>query len=391
MFCWFGRRWALLEETDEGRVSSGPRGVFEVLGFGTDLPEVSSARFQKLIEANAGVFSVSGEPNGECGVTTMSITTTGRPISQKAYRTPLHKRRLVEDCVQEMLADGVIRPSCSPWASPITLVPKASGETRFCVDYRRINAVTLRDQYPLPLIDDIFDHVAGCAVYSTLDLRAGYHQIKMTEEDIPKTAFRCHLGLFEYTRMPFGLANAPAVFQRTMDTVLAGLLGKCVFVYLDDLCVYSSSLDLHERHLQAVFDRLEEAGLRLKPSKCHFALPEVRLLGHIISRAGKRPDPEKTAAIATLPPPTTLREVRSSLGSTSYYRVCIPDYALIAEPLTAMTRKHARMGWDSEKQVAFDLLKEELMSDRVMAPPRTDHPYKLHTDASDYCVGAILV
>ena len=188
-----------------------------------------------------GCFRYQASLTGNAGVTTMSITTTGRPISQKAYRTPLHKRRLVEDCVQEMLVDGVIRPSCSPWASRITLVPKASGETRFCVDFRRINAVTLRDQYPLPLIDDIFDQVAGCAVYSTLDLRAGYHQIKMAEEDIPKTAFRCHLGLFEYMRMPFGLANAPAVFQRTMDTVLAGLLGKCVFVYLDDLCVYSSS------------------------------------------------------------------------------------------------------------------------------------------------------
>ena len=172
-----------------------------------------------------------------------------------------------------------------------------------CVDFRRINAVTLRDQYPLPLIDDIFDQVVGCAVYSTLDLRAGYHQIKMAEEDIPKTAFRCHLGLFEYTRMPFGLANAPAVFQRTMDTVLAGLLGKCVFVYLDDLCVYSSSLDLHERHLQAVFDRLEEAGLRLKPSKCHFELPEVRLWGLIISRDGKRPDPEKNSGHRHPAPP----------------------------------------------------------------------------------------
>ena len=135
----------------------------------------------------------------------------------------------------DSLADGVII------MSSITLVPKASGETGFCVYFRHINAITLRDQYPLPLIDDIFDQVAGCAVYSTLDLLAGYHQIKMAEEDIPKTAFRCHLGLFEYTRMPFGLANAPAVFQRTMDTVLAGLLGKCVFFYLDNLCVYSSS------------------------------------------------------------------------------------------------------------------------------------------------------
>ena len=249
---WFNRCWSLVADSHDeevGLIYNSPR---EITGFGPDLPEVSSAHFRKLIAANAGVFSGKGEPHGECGITKMTIHTTGMPISQKAYRTPLHKRRLVEDCVQEMLAEGVIRPSSSPWASPIILVPNASGETRFCVDYRRLNARTVRDQYPLPLIEDIFDQVAGSAVYSTLDLRAGYHQIKMAEADIPKTAFRCHLGLFEYLRMPFGLANGPAVFQRTMDKVLAGLIGRCVFVYLDDLVVYSASTEEHEEHLKSV-------------------------------------------------------------------------------------------------------------------------------------------
>ena len=191
--------------------------------------------------------------------------------------------------------------------------------------------------------------------------------------------------------MPFGLANGPAVFQRTMDKVLAGLIGRCVFVYLDDIVVYSASIEEHEKHLQSVFDRLQDAGLRLKPSKCHFGLPEVRLLGHIISADGKSPDPEKTEAISSLPPPTTVREVRSFLGSASYYRMCIPDYAKIAEPLTELTRKHVRMEWNPDRQAAFDQLKQELVSNRVMAPPRTDRPYKLYTDACDYAVGAILV
>ena len=259
------------------------------------------------------------------------------------------------------------------------------------MDYRKLNTCTVRDQYPLPLIDDIFDQVAGSAIYSTLDLRAGYHQIKMAEVDIPKTAFRCHLGLFEYLRMPFGLANAPAVFQRTMDKVLAGLIGRCVFVYLDDIVVYSSSPEAHAQHLQAVFDRLRHAGLKLKPSKCHFGLPQVRLLGHIISAKGKSPDPEKTAAISTLPSPTTVREVRSFLGSCSYYRNNIANYAKIAEPLTELTRKHVRMEWNPTRQAAFDQLKRELVSNRIMAPPRSECPYKLYTDACDYAVGAILV
>ena len=176
---WFNRSWPLVAHPQDGEVGIIYNSPREITGFGLDLPEVSSAHFRKLIVANAGVFSGKGEPHGECGITEMTIHTTGMPISQKAYRTPLHKRRLVEYCVQEMLAEGVIRPSSSPWASPIILVPKASGETRFCVDYRKLNTRTVRDQYPLPLIEDIFDQVAGSVVYSTLDLRSGYHQVKM--------------------------------------------------------------------------------------------------------------------------------------------------------------------------------------------------------------------
>ena len=179
----------------------------------------------------------------------MTIKTTGPPISLPAYRTPLVKRKLVEEAVADMLAEGVIRPSSSPYASPVTLVPKKDGTTRFCVDYRKLNSVTVRDQYPLPQIQDIFDQIGGSTIFSTLDLKAGYWQLPMEEELIAKTAFRCHMGHYEFLRMPFGLTNAPSVFQRTMDKVLASLIGKCVMVYIDDIVIYSENMDDHLAHI----------------------------------------------------------------------------------------------------------------------------------------------
>ena len=265
-------------------------------------PVTGHPLFDELVHNNSDIFSAKGEPTGECELT---------PISQKAYRTPLTKIILINDAFSEMLQDGVLCPSSSPWASPVTLVPKKDGSIRFCVDYRKLNSATEKDTYPLPLIQDIFDQVGGSAIYSTLDLKAGYWQLPVAEADIPRTAFRCHRGLFELQRMPFGLANAPAVFQRTMDKLLSGLIGVCVLVYLDDIVVYSKDSKDHEGHLQLVFDRLRSAGLRLKPTKCHFGLAEVKLLGYILNGDGITTDPEKVAAINNLSSPESVTEVRS--------------------------------------------------------------------------------
>ena len=377
---WFGKQWTLGRHGTQGHDGIGPIA-----------PQTGNARINDLVTRNADIFSAKGEANGECTETALRIQTSSRPICQKAYRTPLNKRCIVEEAIEEMLDDGVIRPSCSPWASPITLVPKKDNTTRFCVDYRRLNAVTEKDTYPLPIIQDIFDQVGGSAVFSTLDLKAGYWQLPVAEEDVYKTAFRCHLGLYEFLKMPFGLANAPAVFQRTMDKILSGLVGYCVFVYLDDIVVYSRNMEDHEHHLQLVFDRLRDAGLRLKPTKCAFGLEEVKLLGYIVGTQGIRTDPEKVTAIANLKPPKTVNEVRSFLGMTGYYRSCVPDYAKTAEPLVSLTRKHIRFDWNDERQRAFDTLKELLTSSHVMTAPDTTKPYKLYTDACDYAVGGILV
>ena len=194
-------------------------GGLYVDSIGPLLPETGSDAVNKIVQRNSDIFSAKGEHNGCCSIVPMTIQTTGPPISLPAYRTPLVKRKLVEESIADMLAEGVIRPSSSPYASPVTLVPKKDGTTRLCVDYRKLNSVTVRDQYPLPQIQDIFDQIGGSTVFSTLDLKAGYWQLPMEEESIPKTAFRCHMGHYEFLRMPFGLTNAPSVFQRTMDKV----------------------------------------------------------------------------------------------------------------------------------------------------------------------------
>ena len=353
---------------------------------------IAMTEVEKWTEVRPNVFALEGTPNGRMPSKSMKIDTGNTPpIRQRAYRTPLSKRIQVEEELRKMLDEGVIRPSKSEWASPITLVPKKDGSIRFCVDYRKINAATRKDAHPLPLIQDIFDSLTGAKVFSTLDLKSGYWQIPVAEEDVKKTAFITHTGLYEFVRMPFGLANAPAEFQRTMQTVLGEMIGQFVMVYLDDIVVYSKSEQEHEEHLRRVFDALEQNGLKLKASKCTFSAPSVELLGYIVSAEGIKCNPDKTDAIANLQVPETVKEVRSFLGMAGYYRQCVPQFAKVAAPLVRLTKKHARFTWGPEQQKSFETLKELLVSSRVMAHPDTSKPYKLYTDACDYAIGAILV
>ena len=377
---WYGRKWSIERHGLTGFESIGPIA-----------PQTGNACIDQLVRQNSDVFSAKGERLGDCVLEALTISTKCPPICQKAYRTPLCKRTLVEDSVAEMLRDDIIEPSCSPWASPITLVPKKDNTTRFCIDYRKLNAETVKDTYPLPLIADIFDQMGGNTIFSTLDLKSGYWQLPVAMEDRPKTAFRCHLGLFQCKRIPFGLCNAPAFFQRTMDKVLAGLIGVCVCVYLDDIIVYSKNMADHEYHLQCVFDRLREANLKLKPTKCAFGLKEVKLLGYILNADGIRTDPEKVQAIKEMSPPKTVSDVRRFLGCCGYYRQCLNSYAETSAPLVELTRKHQRFEWTDRHQKAFDDLKRLLISSHVMTAPDTSKPYKLYTDACDYAIGAILV
>ena len=377
---WFSQKWPLRRHNQSGYSTIGPI-----------VPETGNERINDVVRRNGDVFSAKGEKTGTCQTNSLRIPTVGPPICQRAYRMPLSKRQLVEDMITDMLHDDIIRPSSSAYASPILLIPKKDNEYRFCVDYRKLNAVTEADVFPLPLIQDIFDLVGNSTIFSTLDLKAGYHQLPVAEEDIHKTAFKTHHGLFEFKRVPFGLKSAPNFFQREMNKILSDLIGKCAYVYIDDILIFSKSEAEHIHHLKLVFDKLRSAGLKLKPTKCSFGLPEVKLLGYVLNKDGIKADPDKVAAIVNLKPPTTVKEVRSILGTCNYYRSSLEGFATIIEPLVALTRRNVRFTWNEQAQGAFEQLKALLTSAHVMATPDLNKEYKLYTDACDYAVGGILV
>ena len=268
--------------------------------------DMGSSHINQVLKENDDVFSTEKYKLGECLLEPCEIPTgNAAPIKQRPRRLPLEKRHL-EEQVREMMEAGVIRPSNSPWASPVVLVPKPDGSTRFCIDYRKTNSVTITDAYSLPSIQDIFDSMEGATIFSTMDLTSGYWQIPMHMNSISKTAFCTHMGNFEFIRMPFGLKNAPSVFQRTLNKVLSGLIGKICFVYIDDIVIFSRSEKEHAEHLKLVFQRLRDANFKLKRKKCHFAKEQVKLLGYNVSSKGISPQESKVSAIKNLPQPQVL-------------------------------------------------------------------------------------
>ena len=293
--------------------------------------------------------------------------------------------------VQQMLSSNVIRPSNSPWASPVVMVRKKDGSLRFCVDFRQLNAATVKDAHPLPRIDDLLDALHGAKWFSTLDLKSGYWQVPIAEQDKEKTAFGTSSGqLFEFNQVPFRLCNAPATFSRLMDRVLAGLHWETCLFYLNDIIVFSSTWEEHLARLREVFERLRHAKLKLGATKCTFAAKEVSYLGHRVTEEGLLPDPSLLAAIRDIPPPKTATEVRSFLGLAGYYRRYVKDFATIAAPLHALTRKDALFHWSEDCQAAFDQLKARLTTSAVTAFLDFSQAFRLYTDASTAGLGGIL-
>ena len=288
----------------------------------------------------------------------------------------------------------MISPSSSPWASPVVLVRKKDGSHRFCVDYRNLNAVTKRDRYPLPRVDDLLDQMQKSQYFTTLDLSSDYWQIRVHEKSREKTAFVTPQGQFEFLVMPFGLANAPSVFQRLMQKALAGLNPEggpdFVSVYIDDIIIFSETLEDHLRHLKMVIERLQQCGLKLKPVKCHFCREEVEYLGHIITRHGLKTNPALVAAVREFPVPKNVQEVRRFLGMTSYYRRFIPLFSKVAQALHVLTRQNVKFHWDEECQRAFEALKRKLVEAPVLAYPSFTKDFMLETDASIEGLGAVL-
>jgi hypothetical protein len=340
------------------------------------------------------VFTVDNDKPGHTPLIKCEIiTSTKRPIYQNPYRVPPAQRVVIKQHIATMLENDIIEESTSPWASPVLLVPKKNGKLRFCIDYRKLNAITRRDVFPLPRIDDTLEALKGNLYFSTVDAVWGYWNVPMDEQSKEKTAFITPDGLFQFRRMPFGLTNAPAIFSRLMSAILAGLSWQCCLVYLDDIIIFSRTYEDHLRDLQLVFDRLLKSGLKLNGEKCDFFRTEVAYLGHVISEEGISCDPKKIEAIQKWnegKPPTNLTELRSFLGMAGYYRRFVRTYAHLSLPLTELLAKDARWDWTPDRQAAFEHLKRSLAHPVTLAMPDFTKVFYLTTDASIKGISAIL-
>ena len=356
--------------------------------------------FKDLCTEFNNIFSSDSDDIGKTPLLEVEIDTgDSPPITQKPYTLPLKHTEWVQRELEILEKAGVIVRSVSPWASPIVVVPKktAPGEPpkqRLCVDYRALNSLLppVKKAYskakgiltlvPLPKIDEIYARLKDSTIYSTFDMRSGYYHMALSEKSRPKSAFVSSFGKWEFKKCPFGLAQAPAYFQRLINEVLSGL--TFAFGYLDDILVYSPNMETHLTHLRRLFMKLQEADLKLKEVKCNLLKKHIQYLGHIVSGKGITPVPEKLACIKEMPPLKTPKEIKQFLGLVGYYQKFIPRFSDVAGPLNVLTRKDIPFEWTPICQESFELLKTSLMTEPVLTYPDPNHPYVLFTDVSKY-------
>ncbi|KAL0551689.1 hypothetical protein IC582_010778 [Cucumis melo] len=313
------------------------------------------------------------------------------PISRAPYRMAPAELKELKVQLQELLDKGFIRPSVSPWGAPVLFVKKKDGSMRLCIDYRELNKVTVKNRYPLPRIDDLFDQLQGATVFSKIDLRSGYHQLRIKDEDVPKTAFRSRYGHYEFIVMSFGLTNAPAVFMDLMNRVFREFLDTFVIVFIDDILIYSKTEAEHEEYLRMVLQKLRDNKLYAKFSKCEFWLKQVSFLGHVVSKAGVSVDPAKIEAVTGWTRPSTVSEVRSFLGLAGYYRRFVENFSRIATPLTQLTRKGVPFVWSKACEDSFQNLKQKLVTAPVLTVPDGSGSFVIYSDASKKGLGCVLM
>ncbi|KAD2393085.1 hypothetical protein E3N88_40062 [Mikania micrantha] len=314
-----------------------------------------------------------------------------KPIAKAPYRLAPSELQELMTQLQDLLDKGFIRPSISPWGAPVLFVKKKDGSFRMCIDYRELNKLTVKNKYPLPRIDDLFDQLQGASWFSKIDLRSGYHQIKVREEDIPKTAFRTRYGHYEFLVMSFGLTNAPAAFMDLMNRVCRPMLDRSVIVFIDDILVYSKNEGDHACHLREILETLRREKLYAKFSKCAFWLHEVQFLGHVINADGILVDPSKIQAVANWSLPKNPTDVRSFLGLAGYYRRFIQDFAKIVSSLTKLTRKDVKFVWGDDQEKAFQELKSKLTQAPVLTLPDGPDDFVVYSDASYLGLGCVLM
>ncbi|KAG8485970.1 hypothetical protein CXB51_019321 [Gossypium anomalum] len=313
------------------------------------------------------------------------------PISIAPYRMAPVELKELKSQLQELTHKGFVRPSFSPWGAPVLFVKKKDGSMRLCVDYRQLNKVTIKNKYPLPRIDDLFDQLKGATWFSKINLRSGYYQLRVKESDVPKTTFRTRYGHYEFLVMPFGLTNAPAVFMDLMNHIFRPYLDKFVVVFIDDILIYSKDDTEHAEHLKIVLQTLRDKQLYAKFSKSEFWLREVGFLGHIISGDGIRVDPSKISAIVDWKPPKNVTEVRSFLGLAGYYRRFVNGFSIIVAPITRLLQKDVKFEWTEECQQSFEELKKLLTEAPVLVQPESGKEFVVYSDASLNGLGCVLM
>jgi predicted aspartyl protease/transposase InsO family protein len=368
--------------------AQGP-GKEEVIPEPASLPQ----GWDQMIKDYADVFPEEhpGLPPDRSVQLEINLEAGALPASKPAYRLSPAEMDELKTQLAVLLEKGLIRPSTSPWGAPVLFAPKTDGGLRMCLDYRALNKVTIKDKNPIPRVDEIFDRLQGAKYFSTLDLRSGYYQIKVREEDVPKTCIRTRYGSFEFLVMPFGVTNAPSVFQALMNSVFRDVADVFVMCYLDDILVYSKTATDHQQHVKEVLQRLRDEKLFCKRSKCHFSQQQVKFLGHVVSDKGISMQQDKVGAVRDWPTPSTKVELQAFLGLANYYRRFIHNFSAIVAPLTDATRGDKKaFKWGGPQDLAFEAIKEAFTSAPVLRLPDPEKPFTVTTDASNFGIGGVL-